>query len=169
MAKITTLFIADRPKNIESNYGKEFLQNVLDNVTNIIKKLDKNKDQVITSLAWGVELEAAFACVDNEIDFHVFLPYENQESIYKGPRLTEYHGLLDAAKSITKLSDGPFSVEKIKNKDVELIKRADIIYYFGINKQQFKGIRARTIPLVDQPQQDTVVASESLNDGYIYL
>ena len=33
MAKITTLFIADRPKNIESNYGKEFLQNVLDNVT----------------------------------------------------------------------------------------------------------------------------------------
>lgn len=82
----------------------------------------------ITGLELGIAQDFAHVCIDRNISYIAYLPYESQESQWKGlsSDITEsYQKLLKSADKIVKVSEGGFSPRKIIRKNHKIICDVD--------------------------------------------
>jgi len=89
----------------------------------------------LTGLAIGIESDFASQCDKLDIDYNVYLPYEDMTSQWeKLPGITEeFNKLLKNALNVQVLSDGGFSPRKIWQKNNLIINQCHVLIYVRNN------------------------------------
>lgn len=99
----------------------------------------------VTSLSIGSEQDFAQCCIDCNIDYKVYIPYNNVESQWDNlPDLKQrYEKLLDKSLESFPLSEERFSPKRITDKNCKIIKECDIVIFiktdlYEINETLFE-------------------------------
>lgn len=97
-----------------------------------IEELVKNAapDFILTTgLGTGIETWAATAAAKHKKPFVVYIPFDNQDSVWPAKAKALYRTLLDSATSVEQLNTGGFTKEKMQEKEHKLLE-SEIIYSF---------------------------------------
>ena len=86
----------------------------------------------ITGLANGVEQDFAECCIDNDIKYLVYLPFQKQEKYWMNP-IDTYKDLLDSSHGIEYISRGEYSPRKMIKKQKFIGQHSDVIIYIWNN------------------------------------
>jgi uncharacterized phage-like protein YoqJ len=118
---------------------------IRESISTILEKLLNNKRIVIglTGLNIGAEQDFAIACKKMDVDYHCYLPYEEQELRWKylpNTAIELYLSLLKTASYIEIVSEGKYSPKKNLTKLQKIIQESDELIY----------IRSPKIRLMDE-------------------
>lgn len=104
------------------------IKQVLINIRN-----NNNNNSLIglSGLGLGAEIDFCQVCLELNIDYNVYLPYEDMTSQWeKLPGITDkFNELLKSALNIQVLSDGGFSPRKIWQKNNLIINQCHVLIY----------------------------------------
>lgn len=104
-------------------YIKATLENYVDKYPNVIG---------LTGLGLGVDQDFVLACNALGVSYIAYVPYSEQGKKWdKLPQsfITDYDKYLEDAHQKTILSEGNYSPKKVFQKNIRLIKEADVIIY----------------------------------------
>lgn len=108
-------------------------------ICNIFSEYNKSGDKVIlgiTGLGLGVEQDFAEMCIEYKNDYVVYLPFEDQESLWidlPSDITDNYKFLLKHAFKTQILSEGSYSPKKIATKHSKVIRESDLIIIVNDN------------------------------------
>ena len=136
VCKIT--IIGPRPYNLGGHdLDNDIRRNIYQKIQEIVQRYLKNNNIVLlglTGLEMGCEQDFAEICLENKIDYIVYLTHENIEKrwgSYPQYLIDRYTRLLDHSMETHTISDGNYSPKKVMIKNKRLIKEADIILYIS--------------------------------------
>jgi len=96
-----------------------------------IKELLNNLNEIvpltgITGMAIGSDQYFAQACLELEIPYDSYVPFDGQEGLWPTPVKDEYNSLLLQSRDIVKVSQGNYTPKKMKLRNVAMSDEADI-------------------------------------------
>lgn len=125
--------IGPKPFGVGGHDCNYLRSKIKDSITKILLDCSKEYTVVgITGLGIGVEQDFAEICYKNNIDYTVYLPYNEQEKYWCNlcpDLLKNYETLLEKALSVVELDRGKFSPKKIVTKRKKIANESDYIIY----------------------------------------
>lgn len=116
------------------------INNIKRILSDIISKDQNNAYLGLTGLSLGIEQDFAHICIDLNIDYHVYLPYDNmQESWGNLPiEITkDYEYLLSHALEIKNIGKSTYTPKKAITKKLQIYYDADILIYVKSDIDKF--------------------------------
>ena len=108
-------------------------------IKSILSKLLEQKPKVLvgnTGLGLGAEQDFALACLDLNIDYRCFLPFENQEELWANiPHAQSlYESLLQNSIEHFFINEGSYSPKKILNKNTIIAEKSTLLLLVETDK-----------------------------------
>lgn len=142
--------------------NNEIRQNLRQQISSILKKLSNEHGIIvgITGLSAGAEQDFALTCLENKIDYYVFLPYECNDKGKSPPNesMKLYSKLLDHSVDTVILYDGKYSPQKNIDKNLYIIDNSDYLIYVKSKKFDF-----------DKLSLKNKISESNLKTYYIYV
>ena len=117
-----------RPSNL-GGYSPDNLN--AKRILNEISVLLNNINEVVpvtglTGMAIGTDQYFANACLNLDIPFVAYVPFEGQENVWPTPAREEYRYLLSQSIDVIKVSQGNYTPKKMKLRNQALADDADL-------------------------------------------
>ena len=80
----------------------------------------------ITGMAIGSDQYFAESCLDLEIPYISYVPFEGQDNLWPTPVREQYHFLLSQSIDIIKVSDGNYTPKKMRMRNMAMSDNADL-------------------------------------------
>ncbi len=116
----------------------------------------------ITGLNIGIEQDFALSCLDNRINYIVYLPFADQKKLwinYPNTFQNKYDNLLEQADHVNTINKGDFSPRKILLQNKKLISDSDIIIY---HTDIFDSFYKTNIELINKLEKEVIFLSDYL-------
>lgn len=110
-------YAIDNPKAI---YIKKEIKSILNNLNEIVPITG------VTGMAIGSDQYFAQVCIDLEIPYLSYIPFEGQENAWSTPVKEKYHQLLASSLDIVEVSNGNYTPKKMKLRNIAMANSADI-------------------------------------------
>jgi len=96
------------------------IRNLLNNLNEIVPVTG------ITGMAIGSDQYFARACLDLEIPYISYIPFEGQDNLWPTPTREDYNYLISQSLDIVKVSDGNYTPKKMKLRNIAMSDDADL-------------------------------------------
>lgn len=116
----------------------------------------------ITGLNIGIEQDFALSCLENRINYIVYLPFADQKKLwidYPNTFQNKYEDLLDKADHVNTINKGDFSPRKILLQNKKLISDSDIIIY---HTDIFDSFYNTNIELINKLEKEVIFLGDYL-------
>lgn len=150
--------IGPKPFGLGGYDNNTYRLKIKDSINNIFKDLMKEFTLVgITGLGLGIEQDFVQLCINNSIEYTVYLPYNEQEKYWShlSPDLIKsYSYYLDNALNIIQLDNGKYSPKKIISKRKKILNESDYVIY--VKHKEIEQINLFNQKLLENYQDKTI-------------
>jgi len=151
--------IGPKPFGLGGYDNNTYRLKIKTSIQNLFKSLMKEYTVVgITGLGLGIEQDFVQLCIDNSIEYVVYLPYNEQEKYWShlSPDVIKnYTYYLDQALNIIQLDDGKFSPKKILHKKKKILNESD--YIICVSHKEIEQINVLNKNLLKDYQDKTII------------
>ena len=137
---------------------------VRNRLRNILRKVKEKYPEVIgiSGMAIGIDQDFCYICIELQIPFDAYLPFEGQALIWPKPIQNEYKNLLKKARQCIIVSDGGYSPSKMHVRNKAMADECDAA--IAVWDQRQIGGTASCIKYLEQLEKKVLIINP--NDEY---